>query len=260
MPKEKAGGGEETKEVVVSQREAEVSNFITQAIGANTPVETMEKLFALHREAKADFAREQFVAALSLFQKEIPVIKKNKKVLNKDARTVRYQYASLDSIAEQIKNAMAANGLSYTWEVENKPDFIKATCTITHKFGHHQTSSFEVPIGGDQYMTKPQAFASALTYAKRYSLCNALGLSTADEDTDATDVNREGEAKSPRSRIIFALRALGKDSDKWSKEAWAKQVKVITGIELVEKNFSEIANRLEVLVTEKNEHEDSKLQ
>lgn len=249
-----------SEELTVSRRENEINTFIGHAIEKGLPVETMERLFALHREAKADFAKEQFVSALSVFQKEIPVITKNKKVLNKDGRTIRYQYASLDSIAEQIKEPLTKNGLSYSWEVENKPGVIRATCKITHRFGHSEVSSFEIPIDTDGYMTAPQKYASALTYAKRYSLCNALGISTAEEDTDATDVGKEGVAKSPKSRIIFALRTLGHESKGWSQAEWSKQIKTLVKLDLTEKNLPEIADKLEILVAEKTQDEDSKVQ
>ena len=48
---------EKTKEIIVKEQRSEVSNFITQAIEKGLPVETMEKLFALQREWKADKER-----------------------------------------------------------------------------------------------------------------------------------------------------------------------------------------------------------
>src|SRR3990167_10453941 len=110
---------------------------------------------------------------MSVFQDSCPVIKKTKKVLNKDGRTVRYQYAPLDSIVEQIKKPLKEAGVSYRWETKNANGEITAICTVTHILGHSESSEFAVPIDKEGFMTAPQKYASALTFAKRYSLCNA---------------------------------------------------------------------------------------
>ena len=56
---------------LVVNNESQVAGFIQQAIEKGLPVETMEKLFALHKEVKADKAKEAFVMAMSEFQKEV---------------------------------------------------------------------------------------------------------------------------------------------------------------------------------------------
>lgn len=239
---------------VESHEQTEVSTFITQAIQQNLPVETMEKLFALHEKAKASQARSAFVSALGKFQANCPIVEKTKRVLNRDG-TVRYQYAPLDAIISVIREALASSGLSYTWSVENKPGVISVTATLTHQLGHSESSSFEVPIDKEGFMTAPQKYASALTFAKRYALCNVLGVMTGEEDTDATDVVKEPEVKSAKARITFAFKSLGKDTLKWTPEEWAKEVKSRTGLQLIEKNFVEIANRLEVIVSEATQDE-----
>jgi len=244
------------KEIVVSQ-EKEVSQFIQQAIENKLPVETMEKLFSLREKVKAEKAREAFVEAMASFQDEIPVIQKTKKVLNKDGRTIRYQYAPIESIVDQIKSALVKNNLSYSWDVENKEGFIKAIAKVTHILGHSETSSFEVPVDKEGFMTAPQKYASALTFAKRYSLCNALGISTADEDTDAVDVNNEPNVKSLKARIIFLLRSLEREAT--TKDQIEEAVKEITKLSLSEKNYSEIVARLEVSLKEKQEYENSNI-
>ena len=246
------------KKLVVHKPEdgGQISSFIEKAIASNVPAETLERLFALYEKGKAEQAREAFVLALSQFQGECPVIKKTKKVLNKDGRSVRYVYAPIDSIVEQIKKPVADAGLSYRWEVKQGEGLIKAICIVTHVLGHSESSDFDVPIDTEGYMTAPQKFASALTFAKRYSLLNALGISTGDEDTDASDVNGEKDAKTAKAKIIFLLRTLGEDTEK--KESIEKAVERRTKLKLIEKNYEEIVARLEVSVREKNADTESK--
>lgn len=243
---------------LANQRDTQVAGFIEKAIAANMPVEMMEKLFNLHREVKADAAREAFVAAMAKFQAEVPVIEKKKKVMNKDGRSVRYMFAPLEEIVRQIKKPLADNGLSYAWTVQQEGAKVKAIATVTHIFGHSQESTFEIVVDSEGYMTAPQKTASAMTFAKRYALCNVLGISTADEDTDATDVKKDPTAISVKSRIVLALRTLGAKTD--TADQCAEAVARFTQLKLEEKNYAEIVDRLEVLVIEKQEHENDQVQ
>ncbi len=152
-------------------------------------------------------------------------------------------------IQEKIKKPLAESGLSYRWEVKQEKGSVKAICIITHKLGHSESSDFDVGSDNDAYMTAPQKLASALTFAKRYSLCNALGISTGDEDTDATDVKKEPEALSAKSKIVFRLRALGYKAD--TKEQIEEAVKKLTGLGINDK--VEVAARLQVIIEQKNE-------
>lgn len=236
----------------LQREENSVEAFITKALESNTPVETMEKLFALQEKVIASRAKAGFVQALSAFQAKCPVIEKKKKVMNKDGSTIRYKYAPMDSIIEQIQKPLAESSISYTWEVKNEPGFITAVAIATHILGHSERSEFKVPIDTEGYMTTPQKYASALTFAKRYSLCNVLGISTGDEDTDATDVNKEAAPKSVKSKIIFLLKTLNKGAT--TKEQIEKSVKELTQLDLVESNYEEIVGLLEIIVQENNEN------
>jgi len=250
-----------TKEVVVKPKEQKLATaptttetLIAEAVKQGASVETLEKLIELQERVKATYAKEQFIQALAAFQSECPIIEKTKKVLGKDGK-VRYQYAPLDSIVVQIRGILTKNNLSYTIDTKNENEMIVATAKITHTLGHSETSSFAIPIDKEGYMTTPQKYASALTFAKRYALCNALGILTGEEDTDATDVGPEKDAKSEKSKIIFNLRTLGYDTSK--KEEIEKAVKKATSLVLEEKNYGEIISRLEITVKENQQYDES---
>lgn len=244
----------ESQEVVKPEKSMSVESLISQAVKANVSIETLERLLVMRDKFNAEKAKEAFVVAMSGFQSECPVIKKTKKVLNKDGRTVRYSYAPIESIVEQIKKPLSKYKLSYSWEAKNEPGSIVAVVTITHALGHSTTSEFKIPVDTEGYMTAPQKVASALTFAKRYSLCNALGISTGDEDTDAIDTNKEKEAKSTKSKVIFLLRSLNKKTD--TKEEIEAAVKSLAKLDLIEENLNEIVSRLEILVQENHENKN----
>src|SRR6266542_1507950 len=159
--------------------------MVQRAIDKGVPVETMERLLAMYEKLQARQAKAEFDRALAAFQAECPTIQKTKKVMNKDGRSVRYQYAPLEVIVQQVKGLLEKNGFSYTVDAEVEPGLVRATCKATHQAGHSQTSSFSVPIDKDAYMNAAQQCASALTFAKRYAFCNAFGILTGDEDDDS---------------------------------------------------------------------------
>lgn len=167
----------------------DVQVLIAQAIDKNVPVETMEKLLAMRTQLKAEWSREQYHQALASFQAEQPIIQKTKIVMNKDGKTERYRYAPLDSIVSQLRKPLEEHGFSYRIEAGIDGRVVKATCIVTHKAGHSESSDFAVPIDPDAYMNEAQKYAAALTFAKRYAFCDSLGVLTGDADDDAVSIS-----------------------------------------------------------------------
>jgi hypothetical protein len=182
---------------VAADQTMSAETLISRAIDQNVPVETMEKLLAMRRELKAEFAKEQFDIAMALFQKECPVINKSEAVKNKDKISVRYKYAPLDIIVSQVKDIMSKNGFSHTEDAIVEDKWVIAVCKVKHIAGHSETSQFKIPIDTESYMTQPQRFAAALTFGKRYAFCNAFGILTGDEDNDANIPEDKPAVKTP---------------------------------------------------------------
>jgi len=198
----------EVKDLVLKQKEPPAIHenptpemLISQAIDRNVPIETMEKLMAMRKELKAEQAKEAFYRDLAQFQAECPVIKKNKAVMNKPSKGggVRYHYAPLDDIVDQVKPYLQKFGFSYTIQTvfEKDPPAIISVLSVHHIEGHSRDSEFRVPIGSIEYMTEQQAHASASTFSKRYVFQNGFGILTGDEDNDAQSC--EGNTNGPQS-------------------------------------------------------------
>ena len=91
-----------TTAVTTPTKSQSVDSFIALALEKNVSIETMEKLFAMKEKYDAAQAKAAFVQALADFQHDCPKITKTKKVMNKDGRSVRYQYApSIRSSSKQ---------------------------------------------------------------------------------------------------------------------------------------------------------------
>lgn len=177
-----------TKELVIktdSYPEQNPMAMIAMATQKGVDVAVIEKLMDLQERWERNMAKKEFDKAMAAFQSKCPTIQKTKMVKNKDG-SVRYKYAPLESIVEQIKTILQKHGLSYTIDAPVEGNSVKAICKVTHKRGHSQDGTFAVPIDPQGFMNEQQKFASALTFAKRYAFCNAFGILTGDEDDDAT--------------------------------------------------------------------------
>ena len=171
--------------------------LISQAIENKVDVETMEKLMALQGRWEKNQAQKAFNIAMAKFQMECPTIAKTKKVFEKGSKTeVRYSYASLDSIIAQVKKPLGDNELSYSFDEEKDEKFTNIICIVTHILGHSQRTGFKIPIGTEAYMSDVQKYGARMTFGKRYAFCNALGILTGDEDTDAVNTEASDEEKS----------------------------------------------------------------
>lgn len=160
--------------------------LIAQAISQNVPVETMEKLLAMRKELKAEWSKEQFNKAMAKFQSECPTIVKTKEVHTKTG-ALAYKYAPIESIVEQVREALRNNGFSYSTTMEVLPAGVRVEVKVTHIDGHTEITPMEVPLGERTLiMSASQVTAAASTFAKRYAFCNAFGILTGDEDNDAS--------------------------------------------------------------------------
>lgn len=251
-----------------------IESLISQAIQNKVSVETVEKLLAMRRELKQEFAKEQFDKALAKFQGECPVIEKSKAGGKTYSGEVAYYYAPLESIVSQVRHLIQENGFSYSVQTQTLGDKVKVTCIIKHQAGHSESSDIEVPLSsGTKVMSAPQVVASALTFAKRYAFCNAFGILTGDEDNDAQLSNTNNKVKMQPVAVSSPTEAFidqtvpeelptidlepekPKVSDKTKiaylvkvlkiTEPITDKIKAITGVEFIEQNYSEIVGKLE---------------
>ena len=123
-------------------------------------------------------------AALAKAQAAFPVIPKSKKGHG-------YNYAPLEAVIKATRPALAKNELGFTQSVID----MAVVTTLFHSSGETLKTSFpmlEINQQGRKSMLNPMQEAGAKsTYAARYGLCLALGIS-ADEDTDASEKGSAG--------------------------------------------------------------------
>ena len=162
-------------------------DHITRALDAGVSVEVIERLVALQERTEDRHARAAFFRAKHDFQALTHAIEQNRTVdhATKTGGRKRHTFADLAQITETIRGPMSDCGLSYSWDVVDGICY----CTVAHVDGHTDTKQHPVHQPGVPGANAAQNYAAGVTYAKRYSLLNALGIVTADPDTDGSEVD-----------------------------------------------------------------------
>jgi hypothetical protein len=103
------------------------------------------------------------------------------------------KYASLNQCLEVTDPALIEAGLLVTQWLEPGPDALLACTTqVQHVSGQWQRSTCYLPV----VQANPQAAGSAITYARRYGYCAALGLAPDDDDDgNSASVNSNNEPR-----------------------------------------------------------------
>lgn len=184
-------------------------------------VEALERIATLKERADAQARESAFHAAMSAAQAEFPEIRKTGLVdtVTKRGAHIKYTFAKLEEIAHTIRPILSKFGLSYRWDSKVDERILSCTCTVTHQDGHSMGATFSCPVEESGQRSVAQDHAATLTYARRQSLIQALGLVTADEDTDAMKKADEPITPAQLSQLEDWLAESGADREKFLK--WA---------------------------------------
>lgn len=159
-----------------------IGDLMAVAVDRGMDPAGLEKLFALYERDQAIQAQKAFAAAMADLQAESPTISKNRTVAT---GKFSYRYAELDHIADTMRPLLHKHGLSYRFDSQVGDGQVAVKCIVTHRDGHTESTRFTCPAGGMAGQNDAQQTASALSYARRYALLMAFGLSTGDPDDDA---------------------------------------------------------------------------
>jgi hypothetical protein len=183
-----------------------ILGLLHAAVEKQADPDTLEKLTQLfHREQDREAVR--------------PPIKKTGDLsyLNRSGTGRKSTYATLEDIDRTVKPLLAAEHMAYTWNSEVVDERVRATCTLHHSNGHTITAQFEAPLDSrkNDAVSDPQKHAAALTFARRQSLIQVVGLTDTDEDTDARpEETITAEQAIELDRIAYEVEAdIGKFKD-----------------------------------------------
>jgi hypothetical protein len=169
--------------------------LMQQVIAAGITAESvgvMERLVALDRDMKKDAAAAEYARAFSALQNEMKSFKPTKAVPGKEPGSIKYHFLPYEEIMREVRPLCEKHGLSISFSTDFAEGRIVQTCTIQHVSGHSKDYKAFVRAGAGPYgATESQADGAAMTYAKRYALCNALNI-LVERDSDGLDARNEG--------------------------------------------------------------------
>lgn len=223
---------------------ASMSPLLQLAVEKGISPEGLEKLVALHERVMASAAQRAFVEAMARFKSICPPIPRRTvndqfKVLRNGVSVPR-TYASLEDIEVTIRGPLQECGLSFRWGgTRIDKELLTIDCIVAHVGGHSVSSPASVPLESRAGSSAQQKYGAAMTYAQRFSLVAALGLTTCEEDTDG---NAEVEYVTPEQ--VETLEALLDQRPSGARKAFMEYVGVGALEEIPAARFEMLADQL----------------
>lgn len=141
----------------------------------------------------------EFITALSQLQAKLtpaPKTKTNPHLKNK--------YADLDDCWATARPLLAEFGFAVYQAPEAVGKSVKVTTWLMHKSGQMVSSALELEARD----AGPQSIGAAITYARRYGFCAALGMTSDEDDDGNSNASKKGAEKARE-----ALQSAGKKQD-----------------------------------------------
>lgn len=152
------------------------------------PVETVERLFAMDKEMRADASRDAYYEAFSRVQARMTPIGRRGRI--DFGRGKPAPYALAEDVAGMLHPLLMDEGFSYSLsEGECDKGMTRFVLTLRHVGGHSERHHMDVPVGSGKggTMNSIQAMASTYTYCQRHLLLKVFGVIITD-DNDGADV------------------------------------------------------------------------
>lgn len=209
---------------VESQPAGDVNGLalVIERLAANPQVDVakLEKIIELQERVMAHQAVAAFNAAFAKMQGELPVIENKKKTHNG-------KYAPLEDILEPIRPILAKFGFALSHRSEwpqVTPPRVRIVGILTHEAGHSRESFFESEGDDSGNKTDIQQLGSTVSYGRRYTTKDLLGIVTRNEDTDGARTQVRPDVKAPQGFESWFgdLSAVADNGHDALQDAWTK--------------------------------------
>jgi len=198
-PKAEVAVHYDTEELTFAQR---------VALDPSIDIERLKAVIDMENAAQDREANKQFEAAFAAMQPDLPAVEKAGQGQNNS------EFAKLEAIQAAARSILQKHGFSYRFKQQDKDSAITLRCTLSHKSGGSDFDEMTLPydVGGQKNAV--QARGSTVSYGKRYTLCNVLGIQLGGEDIDG-QIGRSGETLTADQvkQVRDALAKLGQDDE-----------------------------------------------
>lgn len=130
-------------------------------------------------------ASKEFMEDFAVMQGKLPRVAAKRKNTQTNS-----DYAAIEDINKIVLPILTEHGFGVLFKTKEQTDLsVTVEAVLTHKSGHTESTLLTMPlddvgIAGKVNKTKVHATGSAITYAKRYALCEILNISIGEQDTD----------------------------------------------------------------------------
>lgn len=198
-----------TETRAIQPAEPTIMEIVASAVQSGRPPAELKELFELVKSMKAAQAKAEFAAAFARFKSICPPVERRtpNPQFKVDVNGVRRDrmFASLDDIERTVRVPLGECGLSFRWSEAKLTDgMLSLSCIVSHSGGHSEASSVLLPVESKAGCSEQQKFGIVMTYAQRYSLVQALGLTTCDVDEDGNNPGG-GETITPEQAANLEL-------------------------------------------------------
>jgi hypothetical protein len=164
------------------------------ALNPNADIDKLERLLNMQERVMGQRAKAAYTAALAEMQPDLPVIKERGGIKDRHGN-VQSTYALWEDINEAIKPVLAKHGFALSFRTGRQDDRIIVTGILSHRDGHSEETTMQLPIDGSGSKNAVQSVGSSTSYGKRYTASALLNLTSRGEDDDG----KKGGASSPIS-------------------------------------------------------------
>lgn len=152
------------------------------AADPNIDVTKMERLLEMHEKIVARNAVEAYNAAFAVMQPELPVIDERGTI--KVNNEIRSTFATFEDINDVVKPIITRYGFGISFRAVTKDAKATVTAILMHKAGHREETAMELSADTSGGKNGVQALGSSISYAKRYTMCALLNITTRGQDDD----------------------------------------------------------------------------
>lgn len=170
------------------------------ATDATVDISKMERLLDMQERIMTKNAERAFYEDMSALQADMPSIKKAGEI--KVNGQLRSRYAKFEDILEATKPLLQKYGFSVAFKSNFIEGQLEVTGTLSHKEGHHESTTMRLPFDESGSKNKVQQIGSSVSYGKRYVYCMLLNVNITDQDDDGVSADPNNTPEKMLERII----------------------------------------------------------
>jgi len=193
----------------------------------------LREMIAMAREAQAAEAEREYARALHRVTMQMPAIKKDGSVLFKDK--VTFKFATLDNIMSLLRPILSGEGMGFRFDSKQRtPEEgggLMVTGTLWHVGGHKESASIPVPLDSSGGKNPIQAYGSALSYGRRYTVLQLLNITPEGEDDDGTAGGKRYITAEQALELSALAREVGRDEVQFLQRLFGDTVRSFNELE-----------------------------